>query len=183
MTPSPPAATPRIAPGTWRDVGLVNYAICRAAGRVTRTNPPHLFLTLARSHGLFRGWLWYSSKLMPFGRLSRRETELVILRIADLRACEYEFAHHVRIGRRAGVTATDVERLRQGLQEPGWSERERMMLAAVTELIRTQDIEDATWQALRDVLDERECVELVMLGGQYDSLATAILTLRIEPDR
>jgi|SRR5690625_738245 len=176
-------ASARIAPGSRREIGLVNQAICWVSGRVTGTNPPNLFTTLGRNRGLFRGWMWYSSKLMPFGRLSRRETELMILRIAHLRGSEYEFNHHVRIGRRAGVNADDVERVQSGPEARGWSAREQAMLHAIDELSASRDVTDATWQRLRGELDERECVELIMLSGQYESLATTIATLRIQPDR
>ncbi|UYM05381.1 carboxymuconolactone decarboxylase family protein [Solicola gregarius] len=174
---------PRIAPGSRREIGLVNHAICWVSGRVTGTNPPNLFTTLGRSRGLFRGWMWYSSKLMPFGRLSRRETELLILRIAHLRESEYEFTHHVRIGRRAGVRADDVERVKAGPDADGWSERERVLVRAIDELDADRDISDATWAAMCTQLSEQECIEVVMLSGQYESLATAIATLRIQTDR
>lgn len=174
---------PRIAPGSRQQIGLVNHAICWISGRVTGTNPPHLFTTLARHRGLFRGWMWYASKLMPFGELSRRETELMILRIAHLRACAYEFTHHVRIGRRAGVTTDDVDRVRSGPDADGWSERERVLLRAIDALNRTQDIDDPTWRAMRGQLSEKECIEVLMLSGQYEALATTLLTLRVEVDR
>lgn len=174
---------PRIEPGGRSEIGLVNHAICWLSGRVTRTNPPNLFTTLARHRSLFRGWMWYSSKMMPFGRLSRRETELMILRIAHVRGSEYEFTHHVRLGRRAGVSADDVERIQAGPEADGWSERERVMLRAIDELSQARDVTDETWTQLRKVLDERACIELVMLSGQYESLATTIATLRIQTDR
>lgn len=175
--------TPRIEPGGRKDIGFVNHAICWVSGRVTGTNPPNLFTTLGRNRGLFRGWMWYSSKLMPFGRLSRRETELMILRIAHLRGSEYEFTHHVRLGRRAGVSPDDVERIQTGPDAEGWSAREQAMLCAIDELSRVRDVTDETWTQLRGVLDERECTELIMLSGQYESLATTIATLRIQIDR
>lgn len=174
---------PRIEPGTRPDIGFVNQAICRVAGRVAGTNPPNLFTTLARHRRLFRGWLWYSSTMMPFGRLARRETELLILRIAHVRESAYEFEHHVRLGRRAGVRSEDVERVRTGPDADGWSNRERVMLRAVDELSHARDVSDATWTALRAELGERECIELVMLSGQYEALATTLATLRIPTDR
>ena len=39
-----------------------------------------------------------------------------------------------------------------------------------------------TWAALRAHLDDRELIELVLLVGHYEMLATTITTLRIEPD-
>jgi AhpD family alkylhydroperoxidase len=172
----------RIAPGGLRETGPLIWAFSRVAGRVTGTNPPHVFTTLGRGRGLFWGWLHFAGRLMPGGRLPRRETELVILRVAHLRACSYEFEHHVRLGRRAGVTADDVERVLLGPTAPGWSTSEALLLAATDELLRDRDLTDDTWAALRAEYDERTLIELLLLVGHYDMLATTLLTLRVEPD-
>jgi AhpD family alkylhydroperoxidase len=174
--------SPRIVPGSRRDVGPVNWLIAAIAGRVTGTPPPNLFLTLGRHRGLFRGWLRFAGRLMPGGKLPRRETELVILRVAHLRACTYEFDHHVRLGKRAGVDAEDVRRLTQGPGADGWTARERTLLTGVDELHNDGDISDQTWQALRAELDERRLIELIFLVGHYEMLATFINTVRVEPD-
>ena len=176
-------SAPRIAPGRRADVGLVAWTISLVAGRVAGTGPPNLFLTLARHRRLFRGWLRFAGRLMPGGRLPRRETELVILRVAHLRSCRYEFDHHVRLGRRAGLTREDIARVEEGPEAGGWSPRERALLTAVDRLHRDQDLEDAAWSELTGHLDEREAIELCMLVGHYEMLATVIATLRIEPDR
>lgn len=173
----------RIAPGDRRDVGLLGWAVAWGAGRVGGTTPPNLFLTLGRQRKLFRGWLRFAGRLMPGGTLPRRETELVILRVAHLRHCRYEFDHHVHLGARAGVTAADVARLQDGPDAAGWTDRERAVLTAVDELHHRQDLTDETWASLRVHLDEARCIELLLLVGHYEMLATAIGTLRIQPDR
>jgi AhpD family alkylhydroperoxidase len=175
-------SAPRIAPGDRRDVGLLTWGFAQVAGRVSRTEPPKLFLTLGRHGGLFRGWLMFAGRLMPGGKLPRRDTELVILRVAHLRRCAYEFEHHVRLGKRAGVTAADVERIRTGPDADGWNERERTLLTAVDELHDAGDLTDATWGALERHLDRRRVIELIFLAGHYEMLATFINTLRIAPD-
>ena len=173
---------PRIRPGNRRDVGLLTWGFAKVAGRAMGTAPPNLFTTLGRHRGLFRGWLWFAGRLMPGGKLPRRETELVILRVAHLRECRYEFEHHVRLGKRAGVLAEDVQRVISGPDAPGWSRREQAILTAVDELHEHADIGDATWEELRTHLDERHLIELCMLVGHYEMLATTIGTLRIQPD-
>jgi AhpD family alkylhydroperoxidase len=177
---------PRIAPGSRAEAGWFAWSFSQVAGRVTGTTPPNLFLTLGRHRRLFRGWLRFAGRLMPGGRLPRRETELVILRVAHLRGCAYEWEHHRHLGRRAGVTEADVERL--AVDGPvadlgGWTSRETAILVAVDELHHAGDLADDTWSALRGHLDEREAIELLLLAGHYEMLATTINTLRIEPDR
>ncbi|MDQ2649671.1 MAG: carboxymuconolactone decarboxylase family protein [Actinomycetota bacterium] len=173
---------PRIAPGSRREVGFFGYLVSRVSGRVSGTGPPNLFLTLGRHRPLFRGWLHFAGRLMPGGKLPRRETELVILRVAHLRSCGYEFDHHVHLGAKAGVTPSDVDRVREGPAANGWSPREAAILGAVETLHHQQDLPDPQWDSLRAQLSEREIIELVMLVGHYEMLATAIGALRIQPD-
>lgn len=174
---------PRIAPGDRRDVGWLAWIVAQVSGRVTGTTPPNLFLVLGRHRRLFRGWLRFAGRLMPGGRLPRRETEMVILRVAHLRQCGYELAHHQHLAGRVGLTDADVARVMEGPEASGWSDRHRALLAAVDELHATQDLSDATWAALGEHLDERAVIELVMLAAHYEMLATTIGTLRIPLDR
>jgi AhpD family alkylhydroperoxidase len=172
----------RLEPGGLRETGPVIWAFARLAGRVTGTTPPHVFTTLGRGRGLFWGWLHFAGRLMPGGKLPRRSTELVILRVAHRRGCRYEFDHHVRLGRRAGVAPDDVARIQQDSLD-GWTEADRVLLAAADELVTTRDLTDDAWSALLATYDERRALELVLLVGHYDMLATTLLTLRVQPDR
>lgn len=180
--PQPVEHAPRIAAGSRAHVGIVGRAFARLSGWVSGTGPPHLFLILARHRRLFLGWLHFAGRLMPGGLLPRRETELVILRVAWLRDCSYEFEHHVRLGGRAGLDHDDIARVTAGHAAPGWTIRERVLLAAVELLHHVRDLDDTSWAALRECFSERECIELCLLVGHYEMLATFIATMRIESD-
>lgn len=172
----------RISPGGLRENGPFVWAFGRLAGLVMGTRPPAIFTTLGRTRGLFWGWLHFAGRLMPGGRLPRRETELVILRVAHLRGCAYEFSHHVKLGRRAGVTLDDVDRVRRGASADGWTDAEQVLLQVTDELIADKDVSDPTWARLLATYDERVALELLLLVGHYDMLATTLMTLRLEPD-
>lgn len=174
-------STPRIEPGGLRELGLVNHLIATVAGRVIGGTRPRVFTTLGRQRGLFRAWLWYSSRMMPGGRLPRTETELVIVHIATLRECEYELRHHRRIGRSVGLRPEQIEHAGQDDWD-GYTDREQALLSAATQYVRDRGIDDPTWDRLRHHLDEAEAIELLLLCGQYDSLATTLLTLRVQPE-
>ena len=176
-------AEPRIAPGRRSDVGWVNWIIAVISGRVAGTGPPNLFLTLGRHRGLFRGWLRFAGKLMPGGKLPRRDSELVILRVAHLTGSDYEFAHHSRLGRKAGVTEAEIAALQRPLDEGDWKPRDAAMLAAADQLHAERDLDDRTWSDLGAHVDQRETIELLMLSGHYEMLATFIRTLRVPEDR
>jgi len=175
--------TPRVAPGNVREAGLLVSGFARLAGRVTGTEPPAVFLTLGRHRRLFWGWLLFAGALMPGGKLPRRQTELVILRVATLSGNDYELTQHRRLGRRAGLSAEEIDRVADGPDAEGWGTREQLLLRVTDELHARQDLSDETWAELRAQLDERECIELVMLVGHYTMLATTLTTLRVRPDR
>ncbi len=61
----------------------------------TGTGPLNIFATRGQHPRLSRAWLRYSAALMPFGTLPRRDTELVILRVAWRCGCAHEWQQHV----------------------------------------------------------------------------------------
>lgn len=174
--------TARIAPGSLRELGPIRWGFARAAGRVTGTQPPAIFTTLGRTKGLFTGWLHFAARLMPFGSLERRESELVILTVATARGCEYEREHHRLLGQRAGLTAAEVEGILADTVVDTLTPRESVLRDTAHHLVRCKDLDDGQWDRLRGVTTEREAIELLLLVGHYDMLATTLMTLRLEPD-
>ncbi len=119
---------------------------------------------------------------MPGGKLPRCDSELVILRVADNTGCAYEWGHHERLGRRAGLSAEEVERVRSGPEAPGWSPRQQLLLRAADEMHAAGQIGDELWAALAAELDERLLIELCLLIGHYEMLAMTLITLRVQAE-
>ena len=158
------------------------WTLAVAGGRLAGTRPLNLFLTLGKHRRLFPGWLHFAGSLMPGGRLPRRDTELVVLRVAHLCECEYERVQHARIARWAGLTDDDQARIEAGPDAPGWEGRDRAILTAVDSLLTDRDMDDTTWDMLRKHLGDRECIELCLLAGHYAMLAATIKSLRIQTE-
>lgn len=173
---------PRIAPGSAGEIGRVNFLIARLLGAAVGTAPPAVFTTLARHRRLFRRWLVFAGALMPGGRLPRADSELLILRVAHNCGSEYEWSQHERIARTAGLTADEVARVRLGASADGWSERQRLLLAAADELHAERSLSDPAWAALRPLCSDAELIELCMLVGHYEMLAMTLNALRVQPD-
>ena len=173
----------RIPPGGRNEIGLVNTVVARVAGVAMGSGPPNIFTTLGRHRGIFRKWLRFAGALMPGGRLPRADTELLILRVAHNTGCEYEWRHHERIAQLSGLSAADVERVREDADAEGWSERQATLLRAADELHTERKITDATWQTLSGHLREDQLIELCLLVGHYEMLAMTLNSLEVEPDR
>lgn len=174
--------TTRIAPATRREMGVLNSAITGVLGVAAGSSPPNLFTTVARHRKVFRPWLRFAAALMPGGVLPRRDTELVILRVAQLCGCEYEWRHHESLAALAGLTTAQVEAVREGAEADGWTARQAVLLEATDELYASTTWSDDTWRGLKAQLSERELIELPMLVGHYVMVAMTVNGLRIQLD-
>src|SRR3978361_669754 len=96
--------TARILPGSRKEIGTFNALVAELLGRVAGTSRPNVFTTLAKNRVLFRRWMLFNAALMPGGKLRRADMELVILRVPHNCGCDYEWDHHVRLGRRAKLS-------------------------------------------------------------------------------
>ena len=180
-----PAQTsePRIAPARPRELRPLARAVAEIAGRVAGGSPPNIFTTLGQHPRLFRAWLRYSAHLMPFGELPRRDTELVILRVAWQCRSAYEWHQHVPIALRVGLTPDQVAGLADSSPVRGFTERQLVLLAVSDELLARRSLSDATWSAVQASLREREAIELCMLIGHYQGLASTIGALGIQVEQ
>jgi AhpD family alkylhydroperoxidase len=173
---------PRIQPGGLRQLGPINWVLARIAARTMRVPQVHLFTTLGQHKRLFRFWLPFGAVLLSFGKLPRRDTELVILRVGHLRGCEYELQQHRRIAKRRGIDAETQDKIFRGPNADGLTDRERALLTATDELVDNRTLSDQTWQWLSRHLDDRQLIEFVTLAGQYDALAATLNTLKVPLD-
>jgi 4-carboxymuconolactone decarboxylase len=142
----------------------------------------NVFSTLVNHTGLFRAWLPFATYVLRDNTLPPRERELVILRIGWLCKSEYEWAQHVRIGKRAGLTDEEVRRIVQGPQAAGRSETDRLLLTATDELRDDACISEPTWQALSKVYNQRQLMDLVFTVGQYNLVSMALNSFGVRLD-
>lgn len=111
--------------------------------------------------------------------LTPRDRELVILRTAWLSQSPYEWGEHVKIGKDCGITAEEIERATQGSTAEGWSDEDRALVRAAEELHHDAYISDETWAQLSQTYNEEQRIELILLVGQYKTVAYYLNSLRI----
>jgi alkylhydroperoxidase family enzyme len=172
------------APGL-RDLGLVNWLVCKVVARRQHVPRAHLFTTLGQHRRLMWSWLPFGGVLMRGGKLPTPDTELVILRVGHLRDSRYELQHHRRMARAAGLDDATQDRIFEGPGGPHFdqlTDRQRVMLTAIDELVGTRTLSDATWAELSTQLDRPRLIEFVMLTCQYDALAATLSALRVPLD-
>lgn len=142
----------------------------------------NIFKTLAHHPDLLRRWLVFGNHVLFKSTLPPRERELVILRIGWLCEAEYEWAQHVKIGKDAGLTDVEIERIKAGPNARGWNEPDTLLLQATDELRRDAFISDATWKGLSAHFDTKQLMDVVFAVGQYNLVSMALNTLGVQLD-
>ena len=145
-----------------------------------RRNPDdagNVLSTLVRHPKLTRAYLRFSSYLLYGSTLPPRIREQIILRVAHRRGCAYEWAHHVEIGKEAGLSNADIEAAQTGKSKDAF---DSALMNAVDELDEKTNISDQTWAALGERLDEQQRMDLVFTTGNYIALAMALNTFGVE---
>jgi alkylhydroperoxidase family enzyme len=141
----------------------------------------NIFTTIIRAEGLTRRFLPFGGRLLN-GRIPARDRELLILRTGWNCQSEYEWAQHVVIGRAAGLSEEEIQRVPAGPDGGGWSQFDATLLRAADELHQDWCISDATWTALAEVYDDPQLIELPMLVGQYHLVAMTLNSLGVQLD-
>ena len=157
--------SPRIAPlppSEWSSATQELLSRLERNGRVF-----NIFGTLARHPDLLRRWLVFANHVLAKSTLPPRERELAILRIGWLCRAEYEWGHHVEMGKQAGLSEEEIKRVGQGPDAHGWNVFESSLLRAVDELHADSFICDSTWKALSERYDNQQLLDLIFTAGQY----------------
>ena len=114
--------------------------------------------------------------------LSPRDREMVTVRVSWLRRGEYEWAQHIKMAQRFGMTDEEIDAISVGPGAPVWGARDVTLLTAVDEIVADRYVSDETWQALEKFLDRKQLMDLVFTIGAYDMLAMALNTFGLQLD-
>ncbi|HTQ18682.1 carboxymuconolactone decarboxylase family protein [Mycobacterium sp.] len=137
---------------------------------------------LAHHPALAKAFFTLNGHLLRATSLHPRQRELVIMRMAVLRQCSYEWAQHVFLARDAGLTDVEIAWIAWGPDAPFWDGRDASVLRAVGELDRGGVITDETWAALVEHLDAQQILDIIFTAGAYATIAWMVQSLGIELD-
>jgi alkylhydroperoxidase family enzyme len=140
----------------------------------------NIVATLARHPKLLKRWLVFGNHVLRKSTLPAREREIVILRTGWLCRAEYEWGHHVAIGREIGLGDDEIRRISEGPGAPGWGSFDATLLQAVDELHDNTVISDATWKALAERYTTEQLMDLIFTVGQHHLVSMALNTLGVQ---
>jgi 4-carboxymuconolactone decarboxylase len=134
---------------------------------------------ILRHAALAQAFLTFNNHVATAASVSKRIRELLILRISWLRRAEYEFIQHVVLGRNAGLSEAELERVQLGPDAPGWDAVDAALLRAVDELHADACISQRTWEQLAEHFELKQIMDIVFAVGCYDMLAMVFKTFDV----
>jgi len=143
----------------------------------------NIFRMMAHAETNFRPLLRLGTSILGEQKLGGRFRELAILQVAHQSPAKYEWIQHVPIGKAVGISDEQIAALERGeIDANCFDAEERAVLAFASELVGDVRPTEATFDAIRKSLSEREIVELILAVGYYMMLGRLMETTGIDLD-
>jgi alkylhydroperoxidase family enzyme len=168
---------PPLPADQWDDAVDRALAVMLPKERRTPENASNILGTFVNHPDLTKEFLKFNVHLLFNSTLPPRLRELAILRVAHRTDSKYEWVQHVKMGRSVGLTDDDIAGLQSGEAADAF---DRIVLAAVDELLATYELSDATWSALGERFDKRQRMDFVFTIGCYVTVSMALKTFGVE---
>ena len=115
-------------------------------------------------------------------KLDPRLRELAILQVGWMEKSEYEFTHHVKIGKEFGVTDADIEAMMAETEgKPSTLEPlARAILKGAREMVRELAMSDATFAEIKQALSNEQITDLVVTIAFYCAVVRVLATMKMD---
>lgn len=145
--------------------------------------PPNLYKALANHPALVAAWTEFSKTLRHDTRTPRSLRELVILRGAQLMRSEYEWAQHLPMARKAGVSEAQIQALPAWKSSPHFDAREKAALA-LAEAVTQGKVGDEVYAEAMRQFDHHDYVELALVASFYAMVGRMLdaMGVQLEPE-
>jgi alkylhydroperoxidase family enzyme len=124
--------------------------------------------------------LTFTKEMREGSAVDARLRELAIMTVGLLTGADYEFSHHWNSALAAGASRDQLEQLAEFETSGAFDSRERAVVRYARAATLELNVGDPVWAALRDHLDVRQAMDIVMAVAWYNAVVRMILPLQIE---
>ena len=143
--------------------------------------PVNLYRALGNHPALTAAWTEFANAIRHDSKTPRALRELMILRTAQIAHSEYEWAHHLRMARKAEVSEAKIAALANWRTAGEFDAKERAALA-LTEAVMACNVTDAVHAEMKKHFSDAEFVELSLTAGFYAMVSRMLDAMRVEMD-
>lgn len=142
----------------------------------------NLYRLLVNSPGLARAFRGLGRYIRNESTLDPRLRELAILQVGWMTGTEYEFTHHVKIGRDFGVTDSDIHGMIAETDGRG-STLDSLtcaVLRGAREMVNDLAMTETTFAEIRTALSTEHMTDLVATIAFYCAVVRVLATMQID---
>jgi len=116
------------------------------------------------------------------GNLEPKLRELVILRMATLRASSYELMHHLPAAKTAGLSEMEISAITSS-HPSSLDQKHSVMIQLVDDCSQLGKVSDPTFEKVVEFFSVAQIAEATLLAGLYEMLACFLKTMGVELDQ
>ena len=178
---------PRIPPlpeAEWTDPARDVFAYWEGPTARENGSRSNTMMTLAQHPQLAIASLDFGKYVLIETKLTARQRELIVLRVAWRYGSEHQWTHHVLSGRKIGMTDAEFSALEQAGLSCIWNADDQALVSAVDQLCDCGQIDDATWAVLAAGNDQHTLMDMLYAVGLFTMNAWAFnaMGIQLEPD-
>ena len=143
--------------------------------------PVNLYRALGNHPALAAAWTEFANAIRHDSGTPRALREVMILRTAQVARSEYEWAHHLRMARKAGVEEAKIAALAGWRGSKAFDAKERAALA-LTEAVMACNVPDEVHADVKKHFSDAEFVELSLTAGFYAMVSRMLDAMRVGMD-
>jgi AhpD family alkylhydroperoxidase len=152
-------------------------AVIAAAG----APPLNLYRVLGLSPAMLDAWLGFFYALRGNCTTPRALRELMILRVAYLASCGYQWTQHERMARSAGVREAQIEEIPLWKRSVSYNNHERAALL-LTDAIHEGRVSNTIHATCRAFFSDAEMIELIMTASAYCMVARVLAAIDVNTE-
>ena len=144
--------------------------------------PINLTRLLVNSPGMAKAFHTVGGYIRSKSTLDPRLRELAILQVGWMEKSEYEFTHHVKIGKEFGVTDDDIQAMMAETEgKPSKLEPlAKAILRGAREMVRELAMSDATFAEIKQQLSNEHMTDLVLTIAFYCAVVRVLATMKMD---
>ncbi|MDP6183834.1 MAG: carboxymuconolactone decarboxylase family protein [Gammaproteobacteria bacterium] len=171
---SKPQSEARITPPT-------DEELTPATRKILEGYPPlNVLRMMARAPASFEPLVKFAMSILLESEFNARKREIAVLRVAHVTKSEYEWTHHVTVGKQVGLNEDEIARIAVDGPVTALDEEGNLLCRVADEISRDVRFSDEALGAIVGRYGERQATELILCCCYFNMLSRFLESTRVE---
>lgn len=141
--------------------------------------PLNVLRMMARAPASFQPLVEFAMSILLHSEFDPRKREIAVLRVAHVTSAEYEWVHHVSVGKQAGLGDAEIKSIAADGPVTGLDEEGNLLCRVADEISRDVRLSDEALGAIISRYGERQATELILCCSYFNMLSRFLESTRV----